>query len=123
MLTPLVVELLRGGVPVRLVATGASMEPTFADGDTLEVQPLCGEPAIGRVALYAVGTRLIAHRIVGLERSPAGDIDRVIMQGDAVPLPDQPVPRADVLGLVVPERAGWLRRLRALVRRVLARVR
>jgi signal peptidase I len=69
LLPELIAQLLREGHKVRFRAPGKSMQPAVLDGDVLIVEPI--EPAAiktGDIILYQVEERLIAHRVVSVEK-------------------------------------------------------
>ncbi|HXH05841.1 MAG TPA: S24/S26 family peptidase, partial [Vicinamibacterales bacterium] len=94
----LVASLLASGRAVRFRAEGDSMAPAIEDGDDVIVAPVA-DPAPGDILLCRSGDRLVVHRLIASEGSDGAR--RFILQGDAVPRPDPPVDRADVLGRVV----------------------
>lgn len=100
-------DLLRRGQAVRFVAAGGSMAPTIRDGDEVVVAPTAPE-ALGRgdIALYAVGPRLLAHRIVG-DWTDARGVRWFCLRGDNLERCDPPVPASAVLGRVVQPVGRW----------------
>ena len=80
------------GEPLTLRAEGGSMWPLLLDGDTVEVQPLGGPPALGDIVLFELRGRLALHRVVAI------DGDRVVLKGDALTEPDGSYPAAALLG-------------------------
>jgi hypothetical protein len=92
----LVADALRRSADVRIRATGSSMIPAIWPGDVLTVRGRrVGEAQTGEIAVFARERRLFAHRVV------AADGSRLITQGDALPLPDEPVTSSELLGVVV----------------------
>jgi hypothetical protein len=96
------------------------MEPVFAHGDQLLVEPLVGMPPVrlGEVVVARLGSLLVAHRVVGLADG------RATLRGDACPRFDPPVPITALLGRVIASRRGrrpfpWDRLVNRAVRRVL----
>lgn len=92
-------EVLRSFGTLRFAATGWSMLPTVWPGETLiveRVQP--DQVRIGELVLVGREGRLCAHRVIGTE----GDSQNPqwVTQGDALPLPDRPVARHELLGRV-----------------------
>jgi hypothetical protein len=87
---------------VRLRATGRSMLPTIWPGDVLVVtRARLPQLSIGDVVLYRRGSRLCAHRLLGLLGPAPGSAGaRVITQGDGLSTEDAPVEFADLLGRV-----------------------
>ena len=68
-LPELISQLLNEGHSVRFQAPGKSMQPAVLDNDVLIVEPI--EPAaikIGDVILFQVEERMIAHRVVSIEK-------------------------------------------------------
>ncbi len=95
----LAAEVLRSFGTLRFAATGWSMLPSVWPGETLvveRVQPR--QVRIGDVVLIGRDGGLCAHRIVGA----VGDSQnrQWITQGDALPVPDRPVDRNELLGRV-----------------------
>ena len=122
-------DLLGSGRSVRLAAYGWSMRPCLRDGDVVEIAP-AGVAGLRRGDVVAVaaaqskgggpdaGSDLIVHRL--LRREGAA----LVLQGDACPAADAPVPDSALLGrVVVRERrgrsaligSGWRRRAGRLV--------
>jgi hypothetical protein len=70
-----------------LRALGSSMFPFVPSGSTLELEALCGEanaaaPAqVGEIVAYVGRTGLIAHRVVGVDRSAVSPLYE--LRGDA----------------------------------------
>jgi hypothetical protein len=88
------------------------MAPTIRSGDRVEVRPLGPAPVRrGDVVLCrAEGGRLLAHRVIGVDRGGDGLILRT--QGDALTGADAPIDGSQVLGRVVAvERRGRRHRL------------
>jgi len=73
------------------------MEPAYAHGDDLLVEPLAGASWMrpGEVVVACHGDRLVSHRVVSLRDG------MVILKGDACWRADAPVPVDAVLGRVV----------------------
>ncbi|HUT25764.1 MAG TPA: S24/S26 family peptidase, partial [Sumerlaeia bacterium] len=106
MALPLVRDLLGSGRSVRLAACGWSMRPFLRDGDVVEIAPATiSGLRRGDVAAVAASPDedagpgseddLIVHRFVRREGA------RLVLQGDACPAPDAPVPESALLGRVV----------------------
>jgi hypothetical protein len=93
---PLLTDLLRGGLAVRLEVTGHSMTPVVRRGDVVTITPHRGARlSLGDVVAFVPGRgRLTVHRIVG---RAAGYL---LPRGDAAPTADPPITRDDVLGVV-----------------------
>ncbi len=67
-------ELLQSGNGVRFSAPGYSMHPIIMPSDVLHVAPIRAEELfIGDIALYRAGDRIIAHRVVRIQK---GEVDR-----------------------------------------------
>ena len=88
--------------PLVLVAEGHSMWPLVRDGEVVTIEPMDAPPAIGDVVLFAVGARLVLHRVVAIRG------DDVVTKGDARPRPDAPIPRGSILGRLRRSRANRL---------------
>ncbi len=62
-------ELLRRGQSVRFRAPGLSMHPAIKEGETITVAPVAlFNIKRGDILLYIVGRKIIAHRVVRIER-------------------------------------------------------
>lgn len=71
-------ELLARGHRVRFCAEGGSMHPAIRGGEAVVVEPVeTRRIAAGDVLLYSAGSRVIAHRVVGIESNS------LQMRGDA----------------------------------------
>ncbi len=109
-------DLLRRGQTVRFRPQGYSMYPMIRDGDIIEVAPIQATSVkTGEVILYAVGSRVLAHRVLAIKGSEAEEtIFR--LQGDAHHVGDETVRADQILGHVVAvERGG--RRISLIGRR------
>ena len=84
-----------GGVWVAL--SGRSMEPTYASGDRLFVEPIAPSRALrpGEIVVARRGERLVAHRLLGFSGALA------ITKGDACPRADPPIAINGLIGRVV----------------------
>jgi signal peptidase I len=92
-------EVLRSFGSLRFAATGWSMLPSLWPGDTLVVNRITPDQVhVGDVVLVGREGRLCAHRVVSM----AGDSQNPqwITQGDALPAPDRPVAKDELLGKV-----------------------
>jgi len=73
----LTTELLQRGTPIRFRATGISMQPTIANGETIIIEPvLPSEIEWWDIILYKTQTGVIAHRVIqikAMEPSPQMD--------------------------------------------------
>jgi hypothetical protein len=93
-LSPLLTDLLRGGLAVRLAVTGHSMTPFVRAGDVVTITPRL-RPTLGDVVAFAPDAgRVIVHRLVA---RPDG---RLLLRGDAAAAPDPPIGDDEVLGVV-----------------------
>jgi hypothetical protein len=91
----LAVETLTRAGQLRMRASGASMLPSLAPGDELQIRSCTlTEITSGDVVLFRRDGRLFVHRVVAL----CGG--RLLAQGDALATPDPEVPAVDVLGKV-----------------------
>ena len=97
-LTPLVVDLLRQGYAVRFRAPGQSMAPTIPNDTVITVEPLAADAPIdvGDVVLARINTRLIAHRVIGVEGQ--GTAAQFRLRGDAQASVVDCVARRAILG-------------------------
>lgn len=92
-------EVLRSFGTLRFAATGWSMLPSILPGDTLVVESVSpAQVRLGDVVLVQRQGRLCAHRVVDMEGGPENP--RWITQGDALPAPDAPVSRDELLGRI-----------------------
>jgi len=87
----------RHGSRTWMQAGGSSMWPLIAPGDWIRVDG-CRAPQVGDVVVVAVGSRLVAHRLV--ERHGAGRRALLITKGDAEAWADAPLPARAALGVV-----------------------
>lgn len=106
------VRARRGVLPLR--AHGQSMGASLPSNSALVLEPVLGEEVQpGDVILCRAGERLLLHR--AREVTPVG----VLLQGDALPVPDGRFSLGEVLGRVrgdVPRRGRWRASLAALWR-------
>jgi len=93
-------EVLRSSGTLRVRATGWSMLPTVWPGDTLVIERIQQPGAVseGDIAMFSNGRRFVAHRVVA--KGNGSGASMVQTQGDAVPHPDSPITRGDLLGKV-----------------------
>jgi signal peptidase I len=92
-------EVLRSFGSLRFLATGWSMLPAVWPGDKLVVERVSLDQVhVGDVVLVGRDGRLCAHRVVSMAESSGNP--HWITQGDAMPAPDRPVIRSEVLGRV-----------------------
>ena len=92
-------EVLRSFGPARFPAIGWSMLPAIWPGDTLVVERVMHDQVrTGDVVVVGRQGKLCAHRVIG----KAGDAENPqwITQGDALPAPDRPVAKNELLGRV-----------------------
>jgi len=118
------------GTIVRFLAEGGSMYPTIRDGEAITVAPVAtGDVVRGDVLLCRHGTRVLAHRVVGVTTRGG---ERVFeLRGDAKLGSDAPVAAAAVVGKVVGVRrngrvialSGRAARLRHSARKAASRFR
>jgi signal peptidase I len=92
-------EVLRSFGPVCFPAVGWSMLPAVWPGDTLVVERVTHDQVdIGDVVVAGRHGRLCAHRVIAKSGDPENP--RWITQGDALPAPDRPVTRNELMGRV-----------------------
>jgi signal peptidase I len=104
------------------------MHPTIRSGELITVAPVApSEVKAGDVVLYRLDRHrrgVIAHRVVGIERTDRGVV-RFVFRGDAADCCDAPVATDQVLGKVLAvDRAGCrigVRSRRPTLRRLLWR--
>jgi signal peptidase I len=92
-------EVLRSFGTLRFPAIGRSMLPTIWPGDTLVVERVVHDHVrVGDVVVVGRQGKLCAHRVI----SAVGDSQNSqwITQGDALPVPDRPVAKNELLGRV-----------------------
>jgi hypothetical protein len=103
-------KLLRRGQCVRFRAPGLSMHPTIKEGETITVIPVSSfEVKRGDILLYLVGKKVIAHRVVGIEKKKRDSSNQFskfsprlfLLRGDASTICDEPVEAQQILGKVV----------------------
>lgn len=113
---PEVLELLKEAADragfLRLRVSGASMEPTIADGEIVRVRPVNAEQIKrGDVIVFHEEGRLVAHRVSRVLKSSGETL--FVTRGDAVQESDLPVSTDRVLGVIDSvERGGTAVRLR-----------
>jgi signal peptidase I len=117
--------LLTDGYHVRFRAPGRSMSPTIRDGEAVVVAPVkASEVRRGDIVLYRCERKLIAHRVVCVEKG-SSRVRSFILRGDASVTADAAVAAEQILGRVVlVERDGRMISLlgrRAHVRRMFRR--
>ena len=94
-------ELLRSGQGIRFRAPGRSMYPTIKEDETITVQPVSPSAVQkGDIILYRCEKRVIAHRIVGIDKAGGGAI-RFTMRGDASGASTEQLKPEQILGKVV----------------------
>jgi signal peptidase I len=115
--------VLDEGCDARFRAPGRSMYPAIREGETITVRPV--SPAAvkkGDILLYRWQEGVIAHRVVGMEKDAAGNV-QLILRGDATGAQAERVSSDQVLGRVIAvDRNGCridLYSIRSKVRRVL----
>ena len=94
----LAAEVLTSSGRLRLGVTGWSMLPTVWPGDTLVIERANSEAVSeGDIVLFRRDGRFFVHRVIGkITRDLA-----ILTRGDAMTLPDPPVPDSDLMGKVV----------------------
>jgi hypothetical protein len=116
-------EMLRRGKVLRLRAQGWSMYPFIKHDDIVEVEPVDSSAIrLGDLVFcrYA-GNRLVAHRVVGLNREGGQVILEI--KGDSVGHRDRPIYPEQVLGrLIAIERRGRRLRMDGRLRRLTNRL-
>jgi hypothetical protein len=123
-------DLLAGGTTVRIRVTGMSMAPFLTGGEFLTIAPAPRDPAPGDILLYrGDGGAIIIHRLLG--KAPGTDGERLLLKGDGLAGPDDPVLPGEILGRVTaverenpvgpPERTDLLTPPRRLAARWIAR--
>jgi hypothetical protein len=115
MLPALISDCLKQGRTVRFRAPGRSMHPTIRENETLIVEPASiAALSVGDIVLFRSGEKLTAHRLIGIDREPAGSSRSAeeyrptfITRGDACSVCDSPAGPEHLLGKVVAvERKG-----------------
>jgi ribosomal protein S18 acetylase RimI-like enzyme len=108
----------REGRTIEASFDGASMIPSIPPGMPLRI--LCGqEPLPGDVILFLHRGTVVVHRMIGQSK----DGNWVLPRGDANPVPDLPIRREDVIGVVKsPMPAHAERRVQAAYRTIAARL-
>lgn len=81
------------GIGVSVVLSG-SMEPALSVSD-LVILRRAGSVQTGDIVVYQSGGMLIIHRVISVTE------DAIITQGDANPVPDDPIPPEAVKGVAV----------------------
>jgi hypothetical protein len=73
MFPELITELLQDGYKVNFSAPGHSMYPTIMANETIMVEPIDpGTVRLGDIILYRTNGRVIAHRVIHIEKRPDG---------------------------------------------------
>lgn len=75
MFPELIIELLQDGYKVNFSAPGHSMYPTIMANETIVVEPI--DPAtvrLGDIILYRINGRIVAHRVIRIEKMPDGSM-------------------------------------------------
>ncbi len=99
-------RLWRGGPrTVESAVRGMSMGEVIPDGARIRIAADTGAYTTGTVIAFFAGGRTVVHRI-RWQRQWGRARGHLITQGDAMLLPDIPVPREAVLGAVVAVRAA-----------------
>ena len=93
-------DALTTGALVRFRAEGSSMYPTIRDGEAITVAPVAAADVVrGDVLLCRHGTRVLAHRVVGV--TTCGSERFFALRGDAKTSCDASVGGGGVLGRVI----------------------
>jgi len=78
MFPELITELLQEGYRVNFSAPGHSMFPTIMANETIMVEPIDPETVrMGDIILYRTNGRLVAHRVIGIEKETNADISAI----------------------------------------------
>ena len=119
----LLTDALTNGNMVRFRAEGTSMHPTIRDGETITVAAVATDDVVrGDVLLCAHGTRVLAHRVVGVTTCGAQRFFE--LRGDAKASCDGPIGASAVVARVINvARNGRLIRLCGRAARVRRRTR
>ncbi len=92
-------EALRSFGTLNFPSVGRSMLPTVWPGDTLVVEHVVPDQVrIGDVVVVGREGKLCAHRVTGKAGDPKNP--QWITQGDALPVPDRPVAKNELMGRV-----------------------
>lgn len=92
-------EVLRASGTLRLGVTGWSMLPTIWPEDTLVIERIVADQvSAGDIVLFGRDGRFFVHRVVA--KTGAAEDAAIVTRGDAMPQPDQPVTRHELLGRV-----------------------
>lgn len=92
-------ELADSGLSLRCQVRGRSMFPFVRDGDVIQVAPASiDQLSVGDIIFYRSGTRLLAHRVLGLVDTKEGKFAKA--RGDAFFQPDPPISSDDLIGRV-----------------------
>jgi signal peptidase len=96
----LAAEILKAGNTLRFEANGNSMRPFIYNGQIVEIEPVePGKLKRGDIVLCRLEKDwLVLHRIVRMQ-AVAGK-KKLVIQGDAMPLPDGAIAPEQVLGRV-----------------------
>lgn len=98
MFLELITELLQEGYKVNFSAPGHSMYPTIMANETIMVEPIDpGTVRLGDIVLYRTNSRLVAHRVIGIEN----EINDFVLRGDASLTCDASVKSEQILGKVI----------------------
>ena len=96
---------LANGRFARFRAEGTSMYPTIRDGESIAIAAVAADDIVaGDVLLCRHGTRLLAHRVVGVAARGAGRVFE--LRGDAKRACDAPVGADAVVGKVIAVHRG-----------------
>ena len=90
-------EMLRGGLKVRVRATGNSMHPRIRSGSLVQIDPLGNRHLQrGMVVCLRLNKEYVLHRIVAIRAD-----QHIVTRADFYAQADSPVPLEDVLGIAV----------------------
>jgi hypothetical protein len=93
-------DALTSGTMVRFRAEGSSMYPAIRDGETITVVAVCPDEVVrGDVLLCRHGTRVLAHRVVGVAINGTERLFQ--LKGDAKIECDAPVGARAIVGAVI----------------------
>ena len=93
-------DALAKGTTVRFRAEGISMYPTIRDGEVITVARVAAAEVVrGDVLLCRHGTRVLAHRVVGM--TTCGSERFFALRGDAKAASDGSIGGDDVVGRVI----------------------
>lgn len=83
-----------------LMQQGESMVPAILPGARLRLRYQEHVPAVGQIVAFRRGRSLVVHRLKTVAWTDAGE-QWLICQGDRNAFQDEPIPLADLVGVVV----------------------